>query len=236
MKKYNRKLKLPIFKTIDRIVYKLCNKCLQYKPMNTEHFYVNKQAICGYKGICIECNKPIPSNRTKTRFNENGQLICRSCKQYKDQNDFSLDKANTARNNRSTECKQCESKRKKLNREINQIEQVNSFLRKLLNGCKSRVNNGYKNKNIDIDIDIEYLISLYYKQQGKCALSGIPMTSVKGKGRHNTNISIDRIDSMKGYTKDNVQLVCSHVNMMKSNLSLEQLLYFCENIIKNNKI
>lgn len=233
MKQYNRKLKLPIFKVVDGITYKICNKCLQYKPMNTEYFYTNKQAICGYKGICIECNKSEPSNRTKTRFNDKNQLICRKCKQYKDEDDFNINKENTARNGRSTECKQCEGKRKRLKREINSIEQINSFLRKLLNGCRNRVSNGYKNKNITIDIDIEYLISLYYKQQGKCAISGISMTSIKGKGKHDTNISIDRIDSAKGYTKDNIQLVCSHVNMMKSNLDIQRLIYFCENIIKN---
>lgn len=44
---------------------------------------------------------------------------------------------------------------------------------------------------------------MWNKQKGKCALTGIPMTVTKS-GRTNTNISIDRIDSNKGYTKDNV--------------------------------
>ena len=34
-------------------------------------------------------------------------------------------------------------------------------------------------------------------------------------------MSIDRIDPTKGYTEDNVQLVCAQVNMMKSDMSLE---------------
>lgn len=48
-------------------------------------------------------------------------------------------------------------------------------------------------------------------------------------------MSIDRIDPNKGYTKDNVQLVCAQVNMMKSDMSLEELYMFCEAMIKNKK-
>lgn len=59
------------------------------------------------------------------------------------------------------------------------------------------------------------------------------MTYYKGKGRVPTNLSIDRIDSALPYTKSNVQLVCYQVNLMKSELSQSQLLYWCERILKN---
>jgi len=42
------------------------------------------------------------------------------------------------------------------------------------------------------------------------------------EGRVNTNVSIDRIDSTKGYSKDNVQLVCMAANQMKNDLSMEE--------------
>lgn len=61
------------------------------------------------------------------------------------------------------------------------------------------------------------------------------MTYIQGSGRHLKNMSIDRIDPNKGYTKDNVQLVCAQVNMMKSDMSLEELYMFCEAKIKNNE-
>ena len=54
------------------------------------------------------------------------------------------------------------------------------------------------------------------------------------KGRIFTNVSVDRIDSNKGYTKNNVQLVCMAINQMKSDMSIEELLYFCEHIVYNN--
>lgn len=105
MKTYNRKLGKQIFQVIDGVTYKLCNKCQQYKVMNADNFHHNKQAICGFKGICIECSKHTPSNRTLTRFNESGQLICRTCGLYKDIDQFQLNSQNTARLGRSTQCK-----------------------------------------------------------------------------------------------------------------------------------
>lgn len=52
------------------------------------------------------------------------------------------------------------------------------------------------------------------------------MTYIEGSGRHLKNMSID-------HTEDNVQLVCAQVNMMKSDMSLEELYTFCEAILKN---
>lgn len=83
------------------------------------------------------------------------------------------------------------------------------------------------------DLDIEFLLYLYSKQKGLCAISGVEMTHLTGAGRVPTNISIDRIDSNKGYTQDNVQLVCRQVNIMKAELSLEDLKRWCSNILDN---
>lgn len=63
-----------------------------------------------------------------------------------------------------------------------------------------------------ITISAEYLIGLYYKQNGLCAISGMKMTH---RYKDLRSISIDRIDSTKGYIKGNVQLVCQWVNLAK---------------------
>ena len=39
------------------------------------------------------------------------------------------------------------------------------------------------------------------------------------------NFSIDRIDSSKGYTPDNVQLISTWVNRAKNNLSEKEFFY-----------
>lgn len=85
------------------------------------------------------------------------------------------------------------------------------------------------------DLEISFLLDLYKKQKGLCAISGVPMTYTCGKGVVDTNISIDRIDSDQGYEEGNIQLVCRRVNLMKLNKNKEDLLFWCRSIIENNE-
>jgi hypothetical protein len=58
------------------------------------------------------------------------------------------------------------------------------------------------------------------------------MTYEQSGGRCSSNISIDRIDSEKGYEPENVQLVCSVVNTMKMQYSEEELIAWCRAIVE----
>ena len=84
------------------------------------------------------------------------------------------------------------------------------------------------------ELSLDYLEKLWEKQEGKCALSGLPMTYIRGNGRIVSNISIDRIDPTKGYTESNIQLVCGQVNVMKYTATTEELLYWCRAILQNH--
>ena len=76
---------------------------------------------------------------------------------------------------------------------------------------------------------------LWNKQKGLCALTSIKMTHTILEGKLKTNGSIDKINPSLGYTKDNIQFVCNIVNIMKSDMSMEELTYFCKIIISNNE-
>ena len=52
-------------------------------------------------------------------------------------------------------------------------------------------------------------------------------------GRVYTNISIDQIEQGKGYTEDNVQLVCMAVNQLKSDWDMNTVKYICKMVIDN---
>lgn len=52
-------------------------------------------------------------------------------------------------------------------------------------------------------------------------------------GRIPTNVSVDRIDSKKGYTRDNVQLVCMAINQMKSDLDNNTFYNLCKAVYRN---
>lgn len=68
-----------------------------------------------------------------------------------------------------------------------------------------------------------YLPHLWEMQGGKCAVSGAPMqhtpTDSAGRRCNDYAASLDRVDSSKGYTPDNVRLVCWFVNDMKGDRS-----------------
>lgn len=77
----------------------------------------------------------------------------------------------------------------------------------------------------------EFLVGLYIYQDGKCALSGVPMTWVVGKGHTATNISIDRIVPKGKYEPGNVRLVCHVVNLMRRDMADEDFLDWCETLV-----
>lgn len=65
-----------------------------------------------------------------------------------------------------------------------------------------------------------------------CPLLKVPLTKEIGKGYVGTNISLDRIDSSKGYTNDNVWLISRKANTMKSNATKEELIQFSKSILE----
>lgn len=128
-------------------------------------------------------------------------------------------------------CKKC-AKRDRLNyTRMIKKDDLDYFLKELLSAAKIRS----IKKNIEFTISIEVLKQLWEKQLGKCAISGVDMTHTILSGRIQTNVSIDRIDSTKGYSVDNIQLVCVSVNVMKGTMNLSELKHFCKLIIENNE-
>lgn len=91
-----------------------------------------------------------------------------------------------------------------------------------------------KRKEEKQDIPIDYLMDLWESQKGLCALSGVPMTHIRGQGNVGTNISIDKIDPNKGYLKGNIQLVCRVINHMKWTSNLSELTWWCSRILEVN--
>lgn len=84
-------------------------------------------------------------------------------------------------------------------------------------------------KHIEFTITEEDIIKLYYKQNECCFYTKLPFNN----GDENLSMSIDRIDPTKGYTLDNIRLVASIVNIMKSNLQEKQFLELVTQIYDN---
>ena len=63
-----------------------------------------------------------------------------------------------------------------------------------------------------------------------CALTGLPLKFIDNTDFYGA--SLDRIDSNKGYTEDNVRLICKGLNYMKNMHTDEELFNFIKNINK----
>jgi predicted transcriptional regulator len=85
-------------------------------------------------------------------------------------------------------------------------------------------------RGLDFDVSIEYLWSLFQRQNGACALSAVPLSFAKGK----VTASIDRIDSSVGYIEGNVQWVHKDINQMKWNYDQDDFIQWCKLIANNN--
>jgi len=95
-----------------------------------------------------------------------------------------------------------------------------------------------KDRNILFDLTREFVWELYEKQDRKCSLSGMdiciyPRSRNKEFFKFNT-ASLDRIDSLKGYTEDNVQWVHKTVNHIKWALPQDEFISICKMIARNN--
>lgn len=112
---------------------------------------------------------------------------------------------------------------------------VENSLLSIMWGARARA----KRKGMECTITDSDILNLLLKQEGKCAATGIIMKPSKQeghKGKDPYTISIDRIDSTKGYIEGNIQLVCIVFNEFKNSYSLDIVTEVCKNYIKYNEI
>lgn len=160
-----------------------------------------------YNHTCSICNKEITYTSYKsywTAKNRNG--MCKSCR--------------TATANKSSKRN---TKREKNSQWKGYEEIPYGWFSKYFERASKRTNNKRTG-----DITIQDVHSLWIKQDKKCALSGVSI-GFYDDGKNHT-CSIDRIDSLKEYTLDNIQLVHKHVNLMKNKFDNQYFINMCKNI------
>lgn len=81
-----------------------------------------------------------------------------------------------------------------------------------------------KHKKCPCNINTKLLRELYKKQDGKCYYTGVMMKLKSSFLKDPFLISVDRIDSSKGYIEGNVVLCCLGMNWLK-NIHDETLLF-----------
>jgi len=127
--------------------------------------------------------------------NENREHVNRYSKEYNEQND---------------EQRKMTNKRYRKRVKTDQEIFLNSLFRAARNNAKSR--------NIEFNISIELVRAFILVQNNRCALTGIQFIyEHDGMTRARPFApSIDRKDNSRGYTCDNIHLVCCIVNRAKN--------------------
>ena len=204
-----------------------CNKELKRNRDNFKRFLNKETGKEEYHTICRECENKMEYNKHW----DGDKLKCLICGRSLDPSEFSYHQSYAIRNHKDGRCNKCKLEQNKASRKK---YDSNKKLERITQYRISAAQERSKRKGIPCDITKDFIIELWNKQNGLCAISKIPMTYEIDEGRVYTNLSIDQIVQGKGYTKDNVQLVCMAVNQLKSDWDMDTVLYICKMIINNN--
>jgi hypothetical protein len=110
------------------------------------------------------------------------------------------------------------NRRTKKSRQSNFKNFIKLLLTRIRHHCKSR-------KKFKNSLNLEYMMKLLKLQNERCAITNLPLLHEFGKLQ---TISIDRIDSNKGYIPGNVQFVCKFVNLGKNSSTNDEVKQFFE--------
>lgn len=164
---------------------------------------------------------------------------CRNCREIKVLNENNFLKRNTENGWRGF-CRICYNAKARIKQESTQAEKLTSkksrdkYKKEKPLECLLKYSKGNSKKcRREWDLKLEDLQKLWIKQDGKCFYTGRTMLFEIG---YPESVSLDRVDSTKGYINANIVLCQNKVNVMKNNASVEELLLFCKDVLENFKI
>lgn len=200
------------------------NRCLQKSLitfLNEEKYkgrsYINYICLCGAAGktrkdyankikSCRKCQ-----HKCEILIEDNTKRWCGKCSSVKLVEEFTLRKDGSNRN-----CKQCETNYRKANQKRITKKVAEWYAsnpeKRLYYTAKHRA----KNKNLQFNLSINDIVI-----PEVCPILGIKIDSSRSK--KDNSPSLDRIDSFKGYTKENVQVISWRANWIKNNATVEEL-------------
>ena len=144
---------------------------------------------------------------------------CSKCGEVKSNNDF-------YQSQRGNRCKECiligtrKYKRKiRLDPEHRKMEGLKQKERRVRLWQNTLINDS-KNRKLENNLTVDDINEMFNKQDGLCYWFKIPLIPSKDK-KHPQQPSLDRLDSSKGYTRDNVVLCCYSANIGRNENDLD---------------
>lgn len=86
-------------------------------------------------------------------------------------------------------------------------------------------------RGLEITITPEEAWSKYESQNGRCALTALPIHFSK-TNEHDRDASLDRIDNTTGYVSGNIQWVHKDINWMKGSFTTDRFVELCQMVAK----
>lgn len=110
---------------------------------------------------------------------------------------------------------------------------LSNTIRKMINMAKARA----KERGMDFNISHDDILQALERQGGLCALSRaeFDITAAENGRRRKRCMSIDRIDSSRGYTNDNIRITSVMVNMARLNWSDDDFVAMCAAVAENHR-
>ena len=149
--------------------------------------------------------------------------ICTECHQSKPVAEFSTTDSGKYRKRKCRTCVQDNNRRT-----------YSSSYQQYLMRVGYSLKHARKKQGFDWELESEDLIDLWQRQKGRCALTNVIMTHHRdGGGSKAFNASVDRINPEVGYLKENLQLVCYAVNMLKGSLAPDEFFFWIKSIYEH---
>ena len=92
----------------------------------------------------------------------------------------------------------------------------------------SRTQKAARDRSLPFTISIEDAWQQWVVQNGKCALTGVPLKITATKYSPSRTASLDRRDSKRGYEIDNIQWVHKDINKMKMDFPQKRFIELCK--------
>lgn len=172
--------------------------------------------------------------KRRERYDDQGNKQCCECQQWKPISSFHL------MNNGATtsiRCKPCgfktlrawghANKDKVLLAQRRRRNDLHKKLKVLLVAARSRA----KANGIPFDLTADHVFNLWETQKGLCFYTDEPMTNINGRGKSDTNVSLDRMNPILGYTQGNVVLCQRKINTIKQDLTADEFYSLAERIL-----
>lgn len=197
---------------------RMCWKCKEEKPLSEDFFYKDRIDVKGLQKACKVCQKSRNSLYAKSHadyFKKKGKE-----KYKKEDNPQRYQKY----------------RQEYLERRDAESRSHRGRLYTLLDSARTRA----KKKGEIFDLTLDWLLELHASQAGKCKLTKLPFTYDRNPNGERFYMpyspSLDRIDSKKGYTKDNVRLVCVIVNLALNVFGEEHLSRMCHAYVASRQV